>query len=55
MLQSPFLQRLKDKYVWCLGTKLSDGIGSVMVMVGLDDLNGLFKPDVFYDSVKAFF
>ena len=36
--------------MWCLGTWLSGGLGSVRLTVGLDDLKGLFQPKQFYDS-----
>jgi len=35
-----------------LGTWLSDGIDSVRLTVGLDDLEGLLQPKWFYDSMK---
>ena len=35
--------------MWCLGTWHSGGLGSAGLMVGLDDLKGLFQPK-FYDS-----
>ena len=37
--------------MWHLGTWFSGGLGSARVMVGLDDLKGLFQPKRFYDSV----
>ena len=41
--------------MWCLGTWFSGGLDSVRLMVGLDDLRGLFQPKQFSDSViKAF-
>ncbi|KAK4830495.1 hypothetical protein QYF61_011408 [Mycteria americana] len=40
---------LKDVLMWCLGTWCSGGLGSVRLMVGLDDLKGLFQPKRFYD------
>ena len=30
--------------MWHLGTWFSDGLGSVRLMVGPDDLKGLFQP-----------
>ena len=39
--------------MWCLGTWFSGGLGSVTLMVGLDDLKGLFQPKRFYDSVRG--
>jgi len=35
----------------CSGTWFSGGLGSARLMVGLDDLKGLFHPKWFYDSV----
>ena len=37
--------------MWCLGTWFSDELGSVRLMVGLDDLKGLFQPKWFCDSM----
>lgn len=34
--------------MWHLGTGLSGGLGSVELMVGLDDPTGLFQPKGFY-------
>jgi len=34
---------LKDVQAWCLGTWFSGGLGSVRLMVGLDDLKDLFQ------------
>ena len=36
--------------MWRLGTWFSGGLGSARLMVGLNDLQGLFKPKRFYDS-----
>lgn len=36
----------------CIGTWLSSGLGSIRLMVGLDDLKGLFQPKQFYNSVE---
>jgi len=44
MLMYP-LRYLKDMYMWCLGTWFSSALGSVRLMVGLDDLQGLFQLD----------
>ena len=38
--------------MWHLGTWFSSGLGSVRFMVGLNDLQGLFQPKCFYDSMK---
>lgn len=37
--------------MWCLGAGFSDGLGAVRVMVGADDLAGLFQPKHFSDSM----
>jgi len=29
--------------MWCLGTRFTDGFGSVRLMIGPDDLKGLFQ------------
>lgn len=34
--------------MWCLRTWFSCGPGSVRLLVGLDDLKGLFQPKRFY-------
>jgi len=39
--------------MWHLETWFSGGLGSVRVMVGLDDLKGLFQLKCFHDSVIA--
>lgn len=36
--------------MWCLETWLSGGLGSVGLMVGLNDLRGLIPPQGFCDS-----
>ena len=35
---------LKDVWMWHLGTWFSGGLGRVGLMVGLNDLKGLFQP-----------
>jgi len=40
-------------YVWCLGMWFSGGLGGVRLMVGLNDLKGLFHPKRFYDSLTV--
>ena len=42
---------LKDMQIWRLGAWFSGGLGSVRLMVGLDDLTSLFQPKGFYDSM----
>ena len=37
--------------MWRLGTWFRGGLGSVRLMVGLDDLKGLFQPKRFYESM----
>jgi len=37
--------------MWHLGTWFSDAPGSARLTVGLHDLEGLFQPKRFYDSV----
>jgi len=37
--------------MWYLGTWFSGGLGSVSLMLGLDDLKGFFQPKLFYDSM----
>lgn len=37
--------------MWCLGAGFSDGLGAVRVMVGADDLAGLFQAKHFSDSM----
>lgn len=36
--------------MWCLGTSLSVVLGSVRLMVALDDPKSLFQPKQLYDS-----
>jgi len=36
-----------------LGTWFNGGLGSVRLMVGLSDLNSLFQPKQFYDSMNS--
>lgn len=38
--------------MWHLGLWLSGEIGSAGVMVGLDDLRGIFQPKLFYDCIS---
>jgi len=38
--------------MWHLRTWFSDRLGSARLMVGLDDLEGLFQLKRFYDSIK---
>jgi len=45
---------LKDVCMWQLGTWFSGGLGSVRLMIGPDDLKGLFQPKLFYDWVELF-
>lgn len=40
--------------MWCLGTPFSDGLGSVGLTVGLDDLKGVFQTKWFYESTLNF-
>jgi len=47
VVESPSLEVVKR----CLGTWFSGGFGSVRLMVGLDDLTGLFQHKLFYDSI----
>jgi len=42
---------LRDMKMWCLGTRFSGGLGSVQLMIGLDDLKGLFQHKWFQDSI----
>jgi len=42
---------LKDLEMWCLGTWFSGGLGHVRLTDGLHDLQGLFQPKRFYDSM----
>jgi len=42
---------LKDAQIWHLKTWFSGGLGSVRLIVGLDDLESLFHPKLFYESV----
>ena len=42
---------LKEVQMWHLGMWFSGGLGSVRVMVGLNDIKGLFQPKLFYDSI----
>jgi len=37
--------------MWCLGTWSSGGLHSVRLTFGIDDLEGLFQPEQFYDSM----
>ncbi|KAK4817534.1 hypothetical protein QYF61_019452 [Mycteria americana] len=51
VVESPSLEVFKRRWMRCLGTWCSGGLGSVRFMVGLDDLKGLFQPIRFCDSV----
>jgi len=41
---------LKDVQMWYLGIWFSGGLGSVRLMVGLNDLKGPFQSKWFYNS-----
>lgn len=43
---------LKELWMRCSRKWFSGGLGSMRLMVALDDLRSLFKPKRFYDSVK---
>jgi len=40
--------------MWHLGTWLSGGLGSVRLMIGINDLKDIFQPKWFYDSMVLF-
>lgn len=44
---------LRVVLIWCFGTQFSGGFSSVRLMVGLNDLRGLFQPKYFYDSMVS--
>ena len=45
---------LKNVYMWCLGTLFCGGLGSARLMVGPDDLKGLFQSKQFCDSMISY-
>lgn len=42
---------LKELQMWCLGTRLGDGLGSSGLMVGLNGLKDLFQSKCFCGSL----
>jgi len=44
VVEARSLEVFKDVQVWCLGTWFSGGLGSVSLMVGVDDLKVPFQP-----------
>lgn len=46
------LKRKVFQILWCLGTWLSAGLGSIWLIVGFGDLKGLFQAKWFYDSMS---
>jgi len=52
VIESPSLEVFKRcVYVTLRGTWFSVGLGSAGLMVGIDDVKGLFQPKQFYDSM----